>query len=162
MRQVLAPGQSHFIAQLPRKPHQLCTDTTCLTQTLITHTTEMLHFNTLIRWTVDDSIVWHDDVIKCKHFLRYWPFVWRIHWSPVNSLNKGQWPGALMFSLMCTWINGWVNNCEAGDLKCQHAHYDVTVVEVMVWHQAGNKPLIPQPIMTLSTFTYMQDQVSVT
>ena len=43
----------------------------------------------------------HDDVIKCKHFPRYWPFVWGIHLSPVISPHKGQWRGALMFSLIC-------------------------------------------------------------
>ena len=42
----------------------------------------------------------HDDVIKWKHFLRYWPFVRGIHRSQVNSLHKGQWRGALMFSLL--------------------------------------------------------------
>ena len=42
----------------------------------------------------------HDDVIKGKHFPRYWPFVQGIHRSPVNSPHKGQWRGALMFSLM--------------------------------------------------------------
>ena len=40
----------------------------------------------------------HDDVIKWKHFPRYWPFVRGIHWSPVNSSHKGQWRGAFMFS----------------------------------------------------------------
>ena len=35
--------------------------------------------------------------------------------SPVTSPHKGQWRGALMFSLICVWINGWVNNREAGD-----------------------------------------------
>ena len=30
----------------------------------------------------------HDDVIKRKYFLRYWPFVKGIHRSPVNSLEK--------------------------------------------------------------------------
>ena len=38
------------------------------------------------------------------------------------------WRGALMFSLICTWINGWVNNGEAGDLRRYHPHYDVTVM----------------------------------
>ena len=38
----------------------------------------------------------HDDVIKWKHFPRYWPFVRGIHRSPVNSSHKGQWRGALM------------------------------------------------------------------
>ena len=39
--------------------------------------------------------------------------------------HKGQWRGALMFSLICVWINSWGNNCQAGDLRCYHAHYDV-------------------------------------
>ena len=59
----------------------------------------------------------HDDVIKWKHFPRYWPFV-----------HKGQWRGALMFSLICVWINGWVNNREAGDLRRYRTHYDVIVM----------------------------------
>ena len=29
----------------------------------------------------------------------------------------------------CAWINGWVNNGEAGDLRCHCTHYDVTVME---------------------------------
>ena len=41
----------------------------------------------------------HDDVIKWKHFPRYWSFVWGIHRSPANSPHKGLWHGALMFSL---------------------------------------------------------------
>ena len=45
----------------------------------------------------------HDDVIKCKHFPCYWPFVRAIHRSPVDSPHKGQWHGALMFSLICAW-----------------------------------------------------------
>ena len=53
----------------------------------------------------------HDDVIKWKHFPHYWPFVRGIH----RSRHKGQWCGSLMFSLICVWINGCVNNREAGD-----------------------------------------------
>ena len=63
-----------------------------------------------------------------KHFSRYWPFVRGIHWSPVISPHKGQWRGALMFSLICAWINGALNNGEAGDLRRHRAHYDVTVM----------------------------------
>ena len=76
----------------------------------------------------------HDDVIKWKHIPRYWSFVWGIHRSPVNSTHKDQWRGALVFSLICTWINGWVNNHEAGDLRRSGAHYDVTVMDLVVWH----------------------------
>ena len=70
----------------------------------------------------------HDDAIKWKHFPRYWPFVRGIHRSPVNSPHKVQWRGALIFSLIRAWINGWVNNGEAGDLRRNRAHYDVTVM----------------------------------
>ena len=71
----------------------------------------------------------HDDVSRWEYFPCYWPFVQGIHWSPVNSPHKGQWCGALRFSLTCAWINGWINNCEAGDLRGHLlAHYDITVM----------------------------------
>ena len=72
--------------------------------------------------------LYDDDVIKWKHFVRYWPFVRGIHRSAVNSPHKGQWRGALMFSLICAWINGCVNDGEAGDLRRHRVHYDVTVM----------------------------------
>ena len=76
------------------------------------------------------SVMWgaHDDAIKWKHFPRNRPFVRGIHRSPVNSPHKGQCRGALMFSLICVGINGWVNNLEAGDLRRYRAHYDVILV----------------------------------
>ena len=70
----------------------------------------------------------HDDVIKWKHFPRSWLFVRGIHRWPVNSPHKGQWRGALMFSLICARINRWVNNREAGDLRRYRTHYDVIVI----------------------------------
>ena len=42
--------------------------------------------------------------------------------------HKGQWRGALMFSLICVWISGWVNNRKAGDLRRYRIHYDVIVM----------------------------------
>ena len=77
-------------------------------------------------FTAAAYVVIHDEVIKWKYFLSYWPFLWGINWSLVNSPHKGQWTGALMFSLICTWINGWVN--EAGDLRHHPTHYDVIVM----------------------------------
>ena len=53
---------------------------------------------------------YHDDVIKWKYFPHNWPIVWELHRWPVNSTHKGRWRGALMLSLICTWINDWVNN----------------------------------------------------
>ena len=70
----------------------------------------------------------HDDVIKWKPFPRYWPFVRGIHRWPVNSPHKGQWRGALMFSFICAWINDWVNNREAGNLRRHRAHHHVIVM----------------------------------
>ena len=71
----------------------------------------------------------HDDVIKWKHFPRYWPFVRGIYRSLVNSPPKGKWRGTLMFSLICTRINCWVNNREAGDLRRDLTHFDVIVMD---------------------------------
>ena len=55
---------------------------------------------------VYDKLAPHDDVIKWKHFSRYWPFVWEIHRSPVNSPQKGQWRGAWVFPMV--WTNAGV------------------------------------------------------
>ena len=62
----------------------------------------------------------------------------RHRWIPRP--HKGQWRGALMFSLICARINGWVNNREAGDLRRHRAHCDVTIMlslvhDVMAWKQ---------------------------
>ena len=70
----------------------------------------------------------NDDVIKWKHFPRYVPFVRGIHRSPVNSPYKGQWRGALMFSLICAWINGRVNSRKAGDWRRHRTHCDVILM----------------------------------
>ena len=67
-------------------------------------------------------------MMTSSNFPHYWPFVRGIHQSPVNSPHKGQWRRALMFSLICVWINGYVNNRKAGDLRCYSAHYDVTLM----------------------------------
>ena len=32
-----------------------------------------------------------------------------------------------MFSFISAWINGWVNDREAGDLRRNRAHYDVII-----------------------------------
>ena len=71
-----------------------------------------------------------DDVIKRKHFPRYWTFMRGIHRSPVNSPHKGQWRRALMFSLIFAWTNSWVITLDAGDLRCRSAHYDAIVMDI--------------------------------
>ena len=47
---------------------------------------------------------------------------------PVNSPHKRQWRGALMFCLICAWMNGWANKREADNLRRHRAHYHVTVM----------------------------------
>ena len=95
----------------------------------------MVHSSLFFVWW--QELIWHqdicnhhchDDVIRWKYFPRYWSFVRGIHWWPVNSPHKGQWRGPLKFSLICAWINGWVNNRKAGDLRRHRAHYDVIVM----------------------------------
>ena len=97
------------------------------------------------------AILFCDDAIKWKHFPRYWPFVRGIHRSPVNSPDKGQWRGALMFSLIFAWINGWVKTREAGELSRHRAHYDVTVMcnDVFMDH-CLSRGWLQAPAMTLN------------
>ena len=52
-------------------------------------------------WHLYNSSHPHDDVIKWNR-------------SSVDSLEC-HWCRALIFSLICAWINGWVSNREAGD-----------------------------------------------
>ena len=53
-----------------------------------------------------------------------------------NSSVTGEFPaqrpvtGSFDISLICAWINDWVNNREAGDLRSNRAHCDVIV---MIW-----------------------------
>ena len=75
----------------------------------------------------------HDDVIKWKRFPRNWPFARGIHQSPVNSHQKGQWRRALILSLICPRINGWVKNHEAGDLRRHRTHHDATLMNDIIW-----------------------------
>ena len=98
----------------------------------------------------------HDDVINWKHFLHYWPFVRGIHrsrWIPSTKASDGR---ALMFSLICARINGWVNNREAGDLRRHRGHYDVNVMlccmetpfdDVVMGSDNGLSPVRPQAII---------------
>ena len=50
--------------------------------------------------------------------------------SPVTGEFPLQRPVTQSFdiSLICAWTNSWVNNLEAGDMRCHHTHYDVIVM----------------------------------
>ena len=88
-----------------------------------------------------------------------------------NSLVTGefpaqrQWRGALVFSLICVWTNGWVNNKDAGDLRrcrvtvmillrppCLHQldimsclgwYFDLTAVGLSQWSETIYFPPVP-------------------
>ena len=47
--------------------------------------------------------------------------------APVNSPHKGQWCGALMFSLICAWTNDWANNQE------RHWWFDMPSSPCSLW-----------------------------
>ena len=69
--------------------------------------------------------------------------------------HKGQWRGALMFSLICVWINGWVNNREAGDLRRYHTHYDVIVM--WIWKCLAECRPLCSGLDVLRKFTILQN-----
>ena len=70
-----------------------------------------------VRWRLE-SVTNHDDVIKWKHFPRYWPFMRGIHRWPLDFPHKGQWRRALVISLICAWAN----HRNAGDLRHHRTH----------------------------------------
>ena len=140
-------NNAHSTAARLWRQAQICNLVGIITMTSNGHRDISIHlprvclFNSLFRLTSTlISQLHHDDVIKWKHFPRNWPFVREIHRSPVNFPHKGQWCGALMFSLIYAWINDWVNNREAGDLRRQHGHYDVIVMMLLAPCE-GNPPV---------------------
>ena len=125
-----------------------------------THNDHCIAQSLLIKFqTLRIKLHYHDDVIKWKHFPRYLPFVRGIHRSPVKSPHKGQWYGTLMFSLIWAWINCWVNNREAGDLRRHRAHHDVIAMYYLpAWTLAP--PLktelrTPLPLRGLASFPFL-------
>ena len=70
----------------------------------------------------------HDDVIKWKHFRVTGPLCGEFtghRWIPLTKASDAElW----WFLWSAPWINGWVNNREAGDLRRHWAYYDVIVM----------------------------------
>ena len=109
-----------------------------------------------IRKSLPESVIemtkriFHDDVIKWKRFPRYWPFARGIHWSQGNFSQKGQWHGAWIFSLICTRINGWVNNRGDCDLRRHRAHYDVTAKYITISQRLNIICRMIAPVLNLT------------
>ena len=72
------------------------------------HLNVILHHNTEYSLTQEEPFFPMMTSSNGNIFRCHWPFVRVIHRSPVNYPHKGQWRGALMFSLICVGINGWV------------------------------------------------------
>ena len=59
--------------------------------------------------------------------------------SPVTGEfpHEDKWRRASVFSLICAWTNGWVNNRDTGAMRCHCSHYDVTVMDSAIPHPHG-------------------------
>ena len=66
--------------------------------------------------------------IKWKHFPRCWPFVWEFPTQRLVTRNFD-------VSLICAWINGWVNNREAGDLRRNRTYGGIMQLPSDQWSQ---------------------------
>ena len=74
---------------------------------------------------------------QLETFPRYWPFLRGNYRSQVGIPRKGQWRGALMFSLICAWTSGWANSRGAGDGIHHRAQYVVTVMYMCHWNKSS-------------------------
>ena len=102
------------------------------------HTKSITHFSFSSKITPRRWRKWLPFRSWWRHqcFPRYRPFVREIHRSPMNFPHKGQWRGALMFSLISTHYDvivmcvTWISRC----LKCP-------VIRLFVQHlvPANNK-----------------------
>ena len=73
--------------------------------------------------------IWHNRAARrCKKLSFSSDCIPWCHHMETFSTLLGIYAGTLMFSLICAWMNGWVNNREAGDLKRHRAHYYVIVM----------------------------------
>ena len=101
--------------------------------------THLLHLYFLFSW-------WRHQMETCSASLAFVRGIHRwlrgIHRSPVNSPHTDQWRGALMFSSICAWTNGWVNNRDAGYLRRHRPHYDVTVIWCRIVIQWSGQPWV--------------------
>ena len=87
----------------------------------------------------DPSLTSSNGNIFCITVPLWREFTGRQWWIP---LTKASDLGVLMFSLICAWTNSWANHCDASDLRCHHAQYDVTAVisMILVIHLLWNCP----------------------
>ena len=108
----LSKNVKHFPDYFPNYSHSHGTRLTCLRVKFCYTSSKTLSW-------------WRHQMETCS---AYWPFVRGIHRSLVNSPHKGQRCGALMFSLVCVWLNGGKSIVRLVILRRSCAHYDVIVM----------------------------------
>ena len=93
----------------------------------------------------------HDDVMKWKYFPRYWPFV-----REFTGEFPSQRPATRsfdFFSLISAWINGLINNREAGDLRQTPSRslwrHCITIMLIEKCRFANEHPIWTWPISWL-------------
>ena len=84
-------------------------------------------------------------------------FLMGIHQSPVNSPHKGQWRGAMIFSLICAWINGWAIHRGTGNLRRHRGHYDVIVMILPLMMKFWSYHLIASKCFGARKFIWKDD-----
>ena len=103
----------------------------------------LAQYSNITAWVPNWNTQWHHAIMVCARISVLSSCSWWRHQMetfsallalcagnspvPVNSPHKGQWRRTLMFSLICAWINDWVNNPEAADLRRHRGHYGVNV-----------------------------------
>ena len=74
-------------------------------------------------WVYGPIIWWRHQM---ENFPHNSPFVRGIHRSHTKASDTELW----CFLLICVWINSWVKNREAGDLRRHRGHYDANVMKM--------------------------------
>ena len=108
-------------------------------------------------WASMLASVYHDDVIKWKHFPRHWPFARGIRQSPANSSHKGQWSGDVMSSLICCHNVSYeiknYTNCDWTILSLWLNHFvQYVIIQVLELMQMHPKERLRRVILTASWF----------
>ena len=94
-----------------------------------------VHFNTLRPSdTVNYAILVSDNISSPVWLNQHCPW-WRHQMEKKSALLALCAGNSPMFSLICAWINAWVNNRKAGGLSRHRAHYDAIVMFML------NRPL---------------------
>ena len=89
---------------------------------------ECSHAPAKIVWLKHTNSASYDDVIKWKHFPRYWPFVREStghRWIPLTKASDAELR-CFLWSAPQQMV--WVNNKDAGELWRNRSHYYVTVL----------------------------------